>query len=96
MVLTYPRAQGIIQASWNWPFNRKDTHVYGERGDIHALDSLRSGNFGRRLRAASLPGVGGQAVRGARALNRRRRCAAGPLRRGAACRGPARATLPVP
>ena len=41
IVLTYPRAQGIIQASWNWPFSRKDTHVYGERGDIHALDAKR-------------------------------------------------------
>jgi predicted dehydrogenase len=32
IVLTYPQAQGIIQASWNWPFNRKDFEVYGERG----------------------------------------------------------------
>src|SRR6266568_5020321 len=28
----YPRAQAIIQASWNWPFSRKDMEVYGERG----------------------------------------------------------------
>jgi predicted dehydrogenase len=41
VVLTYPRAQGIIQASWNWPFSRKDTHVYGEGGEIHALDAQR-------------------------------------------------------
>jgi predicted dehydrogenase len=32
IVLEYPGAQGIIQASWNWPFNRKDLEVYGERG----------------------------------------------------------------
>jgi predicted dehydrogenase len=31
ILLEYPRAQGIIQASWNWPFNRKDFEVYGER-----------------------------------------------------------------
>jgi predicted dehydrogenase len=31
IVLQYPKAQGIIQASWNWPFNRKDFEVYGER-----------------------------------------------------------------
>ena len=43
IVLTYPEAQGIIQASWNWPFGRKDTHVYGERGYVYAID-------GRRLR----------------------------------------------
>jgi predicted dehydrogenase len=24
VVLTYPKAQGIIQASWNWPVSRKD------------------------------------------------------------------------
>lgn len=32
VVLTYPRAQAILQASWNWPFGRKDMEVYGETG----------------------------------------------------------------
>ena len=32
ILVEYPKAQGIIQASWNWPFNRKDFEVYGERG----------------------------------------------------------------
>jgi len=32
ILLEYPKAQGIIQASWNWPFNRKDFEVYGEHG----------------------------------------------------------------
>ncbi len=32
ILLEYPKAQGIIQASWNWPFSRKDFEVYGERG----------------------------------------------------------------
>ncbi len=32
IVLTYPRAQAVIQASWNWPFNRKDMEVYGATG----------------------------------------------------------------
>lgn len=34
IVLTYPKAQGIIQASWNWPFNRKDMEVYGRTGYV--------------------------------------------------------------
>jgi predicted dehydrogenase len=34
IVLTYPHAQGIIQASWNWPFNRKDMEVYGRTGYV--------------------------------------------------------------
>jgi predicted dehydrogenase len=32
ILLEYPKAQGIIQASWNWPFNRKDFEVYGTDG----------------------------------------------------------------
>jgi predicted dehydrogenase len=32
IILTYPSAQCIIQASWNWPYARKDMEVYGEDG----------------------------------------------------------------
>ena len=32
IVLTYPKAQAILQASWNWPFSRKDMEVYGKTG----------------------------------------------------------------
>jgi predicted dehydrogenase len=32
IVVEYPKAQGIIQASWNWPIGRKDFEVYGQRG----------------------------------------------------------------
>jgi len=32
IVVEYAKAQGIIQASWNWPFNRKDFEVYGHQG----------------------------------------------------------------
>ncbi len=32
IVLTYPNCQAILQASWNWPYNVKDTEVYGTRG----------------------------------------------------------------
>jgi predicted dehydrogenase len=34
IILTYPQAQGIIQASWNWPFNRKDMEIYGRTGYV--------------------------------------------------------------
>jgi predicted dehydrogenase len=34
IILTYPRAQAIIQASWNWPFDRKDMEVYGKTGYV--------------------------------------------------------------
>jgi predicted dehydrogenase len=32
IILTYPKAQAIVQASWNWPFSRKDMEVYGKTG----------------------------------------------------------------
>ena len=34
IILTYPKAQVIIQASWNWPHNVKDMEVYGTTGFI--------------------------------------------------------------
>jgi len=34
IVLAYPKAQAIIQASWNWPFDRKDMEVYGQVGQV--------------------------------------------------------------
>jgi predicted dehydrogenase len=34
IVVTYPKAQGIIQASWNWPFDRKDIEIYGQSGYV--------------------------------------------------------------
>lgn len=38
IVLSYPRAQAILQASWNWPVSRKDMEVYGERGYVLVPD----------------------------------------------------------
>ncbi len=32
VLLEYPKAQGVIQASWNWPVGRKDFEVYGATG----------------------------------------------------------------
>jgi len=34
IVLTYPKAQVILEPSWNWPFNRKDMEVYGQTGYV--------------------------------------------------------------
>jgi predicted dehydrogenase len=39
IIVTYPTAQCIIQASWNWPFSRKDMEVYGDSGYIIASNS---------------------------------------------------------
>jgi predicted dehydrogenase len=40
IIVTYPSAECIIQASWNWPFGRKDMEVYGETGYIFADNNI--------------------------------------------------------
>ena len=39
IVLQYPKAQAVIQASWNWPFSRKDMEVYGATGYVITVAS---------------------------------------------------------
>lgn len=41
ILLTYPGTQAIIQASWNWPYSRKDLSIYGQRGYVHADDATQ-------------------------------------------------------
>lgn len=36
IVLRYPGANALIQASWNWPIGRKDMEVYGVEGVLYA------------------------------------------------------------
>ncbi|MBB4080762.1 putative dehydrogenase [Lewinella aquimaris] len=36
IILTYPEAVAVIQASWNWPIGRKDMEIYGLQGVIYA------------------------------------------------------------
>jgi predicted dehydrogenase len=49
IIVTYPKAQCIIQASWNWPFGRKDMEIYGVSGYIIAVNNnnmrLRNGTM---------------------------------------------------
>lgn len=39
IVLTYPGAQVVIQASWNWPISRKDMEIYGAAGYVKSLNA---------------------------------------------------------
>ncbi len=50
IILEYPGAQAIIQASWNWPFDRKDLEIYGRTGQ-----ALTSGRDGLRVRLEGKP-----------------------------------------
>ena len=62
LILAYPKTQAIVQASWNWPYNRKDIEIYGATGyiinrDRENMDILleeKEGPFNQQ--AASLEG----------------------------------------
>ncbi|HXS76523.1 MAG TPA: Gfo/Idh/MocA family oxidoreductase [Terracidiphilus sp.] len=62
IVLKYPHAQAVIQASWNWPFARKDMEVYGANGYVItvAANDVRvrhqHDNHERTETAPALPG----------------------------------------
>lgn len=38
ILLEYPAATGIIEASWNWPFSIKDLEVFGQTGYVQAVN----------------------------------------------------------
>ena len=56
IILTYPKAQAIVQASWNWPFGRKDMEVYGQSGYVItvARDDVRVRRGGEDSREEQL------------------------------------------
>ena len=39
IILEYPNATGIIEASWNWPYSIKDWEVFGKTGYLQAVNS---------------------------------------------------------
>jgi len=39
ILVEYPKATGLIEASWNWPFSIKDLEVFGQTGYLHAMDN---------------------------------------------------------
>jgi predicted dehydrogenase len=38
IVVEYPGATGIIEASWNWPYGIKDLEVFGQKGYLQAVN----------------------------------------------------------
>ncbi len=57
ILVEYENTQGIIQASWNWPYHRKDMEVYGDKGQFFALrgDLMRFAGHNSRLGEATTP-----------------------------------------
>ncbi|MFT3750272.1 MAG: Gfo/Idh/MocA family oxidoreductase [Agriterribacter sp.] len=39
IIVSYPQSQAIIQASWNWPYSRKDMELYGTTGYINTINN---------------------------------------------------------
>ena len=52
ILLEYPEATGIIEASWNWPFSIKDWEVFGKTGYLHAMNP---GTLQQRLKDTYQP-----------------------------------------
>lgn len=52
LILEYPQAQGIIQASWDWSFPRKDVEIYGRKGIIRTINPT---DYDIRLAPAKRP-----------------------------------------
>ena len=46
ILLEYPTATVQIMASWNWPMNRKDMHIYGSKGYIYQDTATEMRVFG--------------------------------------------------
>jgi predicted dehydrogenase len=38
VIITYPKTQVIIMASWSWPYGRDDIEIYGTAGSIKTID----------------------------------------------------------
>ena len=38
VIITYPKVQVIIMASWSWPYGRDDIEIYGTAGSIKTAD----------------------------------------------------------
>jgi len=51
IIVNYAKSQCIIQASWNWPFSRKDMEIYGESGYIVAVNNYDMRRRSRTMKA---------------------------------------------
>jgi predicted dehydrogenase len=73
VLLTYPKAQAICQASWNWPFDRKDLEVYGQTGSAitvgrEEIRIRRGSSKEEQVAAKPLPAPGDDALSYLRAV----------------------------
>lgn len=61
IILNYKKSQAVIQASWNWPYGRKDMEIYGQTGQLICKDATlmslqeRDKKEAQAITAAALP-----------------------------------------
>jgi predicted dehydrogenase len=62
IVLAYPKAQAVLEPSWNWPFNRKDMEIYGKTGYVLVpqpdILRVRTGNMSDEIQSTPPPLTG--------------------------------------
>lgn len=59
IIITYPKTQVIVQASWNWSHNRKEMELYGTHGyvfckngsDMEILEDEEEGSYEQKAEA---------------------------------------------
>ena len=73
IILTYPKTQVILQASWNWPYGRKDLEIYGQTGALFTVgksDVLlrRNGPTAEQIASAPLAAPGDNSISYLRAV----------------------------
>ncbi len=59
IIITYPKTQVIVQASWNWSHNRKEMELYGTQGyvfckngtDMEILEDEKEGPYDEKAAA---------------------------------------------
>jgi len=58
IIVTYPKAQAVLQPSWNWPFDRQDVEIYGQTGYVLTNphhDSVRVRTAGKQEEQQDAP-----------------------------------------
>lgn len=60
IIVQYRKAQVVIQASWNWPYSRKDMQLYGQTGYVNCINASEmtiriAGEREEELTAPALP-----------------------------------------
>jgi predicted dehydrogenase len=59
IIVEYPTATGVIEASWNWPFNIKDMEIFAVNGYVQAMNPntirTKTGNNGAYITSQLSP-----------------------------------------